>query len=256
MYYSSVGVLALIIHLIINKEILKSVKNRTLSESDIRYRQFQYSVMGYYVTDILWGLFNEAHLIAFAYADTVLYFLLMVLSVLLWIRYVIVYLNKEGRFNSVLKYAGYAIYIFVALHLVVNFFNPIIFTFDADGVYVPGSARHLTFILQFVLYTLTGIYTFFTASKTEGKDKIHNMAVGFTCIAMDILIILQVFNPLLPFYAMGCLIEICIIHSFFEQDEKLELDLERKESAVVQKEKEVYNQIATSLAEDYEAIYY
>ena len=90
MYYSSVGVLALIIHLIINKEILKPVKDRTLSESDIRYRQFQYSVMGYYVTDILWGLFTEAHLIAFAYADTVLYFLLMVLAVLLWIRYVIV----------------------------------------------------------------------------------------------------------------------------------------------------------------------
>ena len=256
MAYASIGVLALILNLIINIELLKPGQDAADSVSTKRYKQFLYWVTMYFISDILWGIFYEFHLIPLAYADTFIYFLLMIMTVIMWVRYVVVYLDKSGRFNRVLRNVARLIVTFVALHLVVNLFYPIIFSFNENGEYVPGPARHITLALQFVMYFLTSIYTLYLASKSHEEDKVRYMAVGFTCIAMEILVLFQAFNPLLPYYAMGCLIEICILHTYFERDEKLALARERKEIALTQKEKEIYDQIASSLAEDYEAIYY
>ncbi len=256
MAYASIGVLALILNLIINIELLKPCQDAADSVSTKRYKQFLYWVTMYFISDILWGIFYELHLIPLVYADTFIYFLLMIMTVIMWVRYVVVYLDKSGRFNRVLRNVARLIVTFVALHLVVNLFYPIIFYFNENGEYVPGPARHITLVLQFVMYLLTSIYTLYMASKSREEDKIRYMAVGFTCIAMEILLLFQAFNPLLPYYAMGCLIEICILHTYFERDEKLALARERKEIALTQKEKEIYDQIASSLAEDYEAIYY
>ena len=59
---------------------------------------------------------------------------------------------------------------------------------------------------------------------------------------MDLFLLLQILNPSYPFYAMGLVIGICVIHSFVEAGEM--------------KEKIISDQIATSLAEDYDAMYY
>jgi len=254
MYYASVGVLALILHLIINKEALKPEKDQPVSAK--RYRQFLYWVTLYFISDILWGIFYELRIIPLAYADTFIYFLLMIMTVIMWVRYVVVYLDKSGRFNRILRNVARLIVVFVLLHLVVNFFYPLVFSFSENGDYIPGPARHVTLALQFAMYLLTSVYTLYLAFRSEEDDKIHYMAVGFTCIAMEVLVLFQAFNPLLPYYAMGCLIEICILHTYFERDEKQALARERKEIALTQKEKEIYDQIASSLSEDYEAIYY
>lgn len=255
MNYSSVGALALILHLIINKELLKRDINSTGSVAMIRYKQFLYGVLGYYITDILWGILYRMHIIPLVYADTVLYFALMVLTVVLWVRFVTEYLESKNRFAALIRGIGWAIFLFTIVYLIINFFIPIIFTFEG-GEYTALLGRYITLILQVLLYLLASLYTFFMASRSEGKEKIHNHAVGYTCLAMVIFIVLQILYPLLPFYAMGCLIEICIIHAYIEQDERLDLDIERQENAVANKQKEVYDQIASSLAKDYEAIYY
>ena len=255
MNYASVGALALILHIIINKELLKRNVGKNLSIAMTRYRQFLYSVLCYYVADIIWGILYELKLIPLTYADTVLYFALMVLTVVLWVRFVVEYLENDNRFTRFLKGIGWATFLFTVVHLVINFFIPAIFAFE-NGVYHALSGRYTTLTLQMILYLLTSVYTFYVASRTDGKTQIHNLAVGFTCLAMEALIVLQIIYPLLPFYAMGCIIETCIIHAYIEQDERLDLDLERKENEVANKEKEIYDQIATGLAEDYEAIYY
>ena len=59
---------------------------------------------------------------------------------------------------------------------------------------------------------------------------------------LELFLILQILNPDYPSYAMGLLIGFSVIHSFVEAGEM--------------KEKEIYDQIATSMAEDYEAVYY
>ena len=59
---------------------------------------------------------------------------------------------------------------------------------------------------------------------------------------MEFFLMVQIFDPKYPTYAIGLMIGICVIHSFVEAGER--------------KEKEIYDHIATSLAEDYEAMYY
>ena len=255
MNYASVGVLALILHLIINKEVMKRRKDRSGTRTMTLYRQFLYSVLGYYITDIIWGVLYELRIIPLVYADTVLYFTLMVLTVVLWVRFVIEYLDEKSRFGRFLKGIGWATFFFTVMHLVINFFIPALFVFE-NGEYHALAGRYTTLTLQIILYLLTSAYTFYVASKSEGKVRIHNLAVGFTCLSMEVLIVFQILYPLIPFYAMGCLIETCIIHAYIEQDKRMDLEIERRENELANKEKERYNLIASSLASDYEAIYY
>ena len=48
------------------------------------------------------------------------------------------------------------------------------------------------------------------------------MAIGFSGVVMTVFIVLQTLYPLLPLYAIGCLIATCIIHTFVEVDERAE----------------------------------
>jgi diguanylate cyclase (GGDEF)-like protein len=100
----------------------------------------------------------------------------------------------------------------------------------------------IAFLLQIVLYMIIAAYMLYIARKTSGQERIRYSAVGFTGLVMELFLIFQILDPSYPSYAMGLIIGTCVIHSFVEEGEK--------------KEKEVYDNIATSLAEDYEAMYY
>ncbi|MCR5684511.1 MAG: hypothetical protein K6G81_03705 [Lachnospiraceae bacterium] len=92
------------------------------------------------------------------YGDTVVYFASMVLSVLLWTRYVVAYLDKRGEISgTLLTYAGWTIFTFEIVHLIINFFNPVLFKFEADGEYVPGSGRYITLAIQIVFYLIVAV---------------------------------------------------------------------------------------------------
>lgn len=241
MYYASFSALALILHILIHKEALLK-KGDGASASSIWYRQFLISVLVYYITDILWGFLYELHLTSLVYADTMIYFLSMVASVLLWTHYVVAYLGREGLFPKFIRYMGWFIFGFEILNLIINFFYPALFYFTAEKTYVPGVGRYITLGFQVILYLATSVYTLFIAANSKGSERSHNLAVGFSGLIMILFIVLQTFNPLLPYYAIGCLIGTGVVHTFVEQDEK--------------QEKELYNNIAASLAKDYEAIYY
>ncbi|MCR5268180.1 MAG: diguanylate cyclase, partial [Lachnospiraceae bacterium] len=124
----------------------------------------------------------------------------------------------------------------------VNRFYPFIFSFNAEHEYITEPGRHIAFILQIALYMVTSTYMFYIARKSSGGERTRYTAVGLTCLVMELFLILQIFDPRYPSYAMGLMIGIGVIHTFVEADEK--------------KEKEIYDHIATGLAEDYEAMYY
>ena len=130
MYYSSFGILALLILLITNYDILKKSNKNTLSSPAILYRQFLFSVMAYYITDILWGFLASFKIKTFAYIDTQIYFAVIVLSVFLWGRYVIAYLEEKNLFTRIPYYTSLTIFILVLVVLVINLFIPIVFYFD------------------------------------------------------------------------------------------------------------------------------
>ncbi len=220
MYYSSFAALAIIITLIINHNVMRASKKANDAASKIIYKRFLLSVLVYYVSDLLWGLLYEWNLTALTYADTIIYFVAMVVSLLLWTRYVVEYLGKNSLFSRVLKYVGWAILLYAAVTLALNFRYPIVFYFDENGVYHPGGARYVTLGIQIALFLTTSAYSLIVAAKSNGKARRHHRTIGFSGIVMVLFVILQTLFPLLPFYAIGCLITACLIHAFIIEDER------------------------------------
>ena len=184
MYYSSFGILALLILLITNHDILKKSNKNTLSSPAILYRQFLFSVMAYYITDILWGFLASFKIKTFAYIDTQIYFAVMVLSVFLWGRYVIAYLEEENYHTS--------------------------------------PARYINLTVQLLLFFIMTVYTIYISTKRDRPVKSRYRTIGLFGLAMTIFIALQAMYPFLPFYAMGFMLGTCLLHTFVLEDEKEE----------------------------------
>jgi len=221
MYYSSIGLLSIIVIFINNYYVLTGRESSARPLVEKRYRSFLYSVIFFCVADVMWGVLYDLRIVPLVYSDTVLFFATMVLSVLLWTRFVVSYLNRDNFFSTVLTYAGWLIFCGELLCLVINVFVPILFRFDfSSGEYYPAFGRYATLTVQVVLFFATAIYAFYVTCNSEGKSKFHHKAAGVSGLTMTVFIILQMKYPLLPLYAVGCLIGTCIVHTFIVQDEK------------------------------------
>ena len=253
MYYASFGILAVVLHVIINHNYIKNWRGGDHRGSHYRYRQFLDAILVFYFADLLWGFFAESDIWILAYADTFLFFGLMALSVLLWTRYVAAFVDKSGLRAKSFMGAGWCIFSLVLVALGVNFFYPILFTFTEDMEYIPGIGRYFLLAVQFLLFVIISVYSVFVSLRSEGRDRIHYMAIGASGGVMAVLIVLQTMNAFAPFYTIGCLIANCLIHVFVEEDEKKELN---RINEGIREEKERYTQIAAGLAKDYDAIYY
>lgn len=251
MTYSTVSILALILNIVINHEVfgrygirsgIREIGQRAVD----RYRWFLVASNCYFIADIAWGLLYERHdvpgLFPVLYIDCVLYFLFMFMTMLTWMRYVVAYLNKTGNRSKALLYVVWIMFSLAIVYLVINYFYPFIFSFNDRHEYVIEPGRHIAFILQIALYMVTSTYMLIIAHRSTGAKRVRYYAVGLTCLVMELFLIFQIFDPRYPSYAMGLVIGICVIHIFVEVDEK--------------KEKEIYDNIASGLAEDYEAMYY
>lgn len=253
MYYASIGILALFHHQIINYDMLKNGRKMSKNSPHYKYALFLHSIFVYFLTDIAWGFLVELGNRTLAYADTTVFFASMALSVLLWTRYVVAFLNKDNVRTKALLATGWFILGFTILHLIINFFIPSIYYFNENMEYVPKMGRFFLLGAQALMYFLVSVYTFFVSVKDADTDKAHYRAVSISGIIMTAFIAIQLFFPMMPFYTIGYFFMNCIMHVFVEEDEKIEQSRE-KENLVF--EKEIYNQISTNLAKSYEAIYY
>ncbi len=251
MFYAIISLLALILNLIINQDSLKNLRGRpgeSISEQKVtfRYNIFLIASSCYFIVDIGWGLLYEnRHLDAlfpFLYFDCLLYFFFMFLTMLTWIRYIVAYLDRHDRKSKALLYSVWAMFLLALIYLIINFFHPFIFSFNEQHEYITEPGRHIAFILQIVLYLVTSTYLLYIAHKSTGGEKTRYTTVSCNCLVMELFLIFQIMNDAYPFYALGLIIGICVIHSFVEASERTE--------------KEIYDNIATSLAENYEAMYY
>ncbi len=251
MFYAIISFLALILNLIINRDSIKNLRGRVgESASDqkvtFRYNIFLIASTCYFIVDIGWGLLYENRhidaLFPLLYLDCLLYFFFMFLTMLAWMRYIVAYLDRHDRKSKILLLSIWIFFALALIHLIINSFNPFIFSFNEEHEYIVEPGRHIAFILQIILYLLTSSYLLFIAHKSRGGEKSRYTAVGLTCLVMELFLLLQILNDNYPSYALGLIIGICVIHSFVEEGER--------------KEKEIYDNIATSLAENYEAIYY
>ncbi len=242
MTYSIIGILASIILLMINRDVLWHRKEETENQSQRYYRYFLFGVLSYYVTDMLWGILEQEKLTGILYGDTALHFIAMAAAVMLWTRYVVSYLGAKDAFSSSIAKAGKLFLIFEVLTVIVNFFVPVLFYFDESGAYHAGKARYLTLAIQIILFLLTSVYTISAALKSEGSLRRRNLTIGLFGIAMVVLIAIQVFYPLLPYYAMGYMLGTCVLHSYVVEDEKEEYRRELELS--IQREREQKKELA------------
>ncbi len=260
MYYASFGILALILHVIINFDALRKNRKEISSVPLLRYRQFLYGIMIYYISDIMWGFLEESRIVVLAYADTVLYFASMALCVLLWARYVVDYAGRKGAKSTALLYVGWTMLLFIIISLIVNFFRPFIFDFNAEEGYIPCPARYVIFITLFLLHLILSVYSLIASRKLSGKERVCYLTISASGFVMAVFIILQTAYPLLPYYAVGLLVSTSLIHVFVEEDEKRDMG-QRLHSVAVKAEREEkktisFGQIAESLASNYDSIFY
>ena len=221
MTYSIIGILAAIILVITNRDVFLTRKD-AIASTRHTYCWFLMAVLSYYVTDALWGVFDEYRMTKIQFADTTLYFAAMAAAVLLWTQYVVDYLERGNVFDKILRYTGWAFFVFEIIVITLNIFHPVMFWFDENGIYHAESIRHVTLAIQILMFLLTSAYTLHVTLGTEGKMRRRNLTIGLFGIAMIVLIALQIIYPLWPFYAMGYMVGTCLLHTFVVEDEKEE----------------------------------
>lgn len=222
MYYASIGIISIIVLVIVNFEALRNVKGPGIGEIRTKYRYFLLSLIAYFIADAFWGIFNEQKWVVITYIDTVLNFSTMVLSVVFWVKCVVIFTENKGKLTKIFVASGWFIFIFEMVILTVNLFVPIVFSFSAEKEYQALPARYIALFMQMILFFATAVYAFYVSSKSIGMKKHHYMTVGFSGIIMAVFIALQMLFPFMPFYALGCLFATCAIHSFIYREKDIE----------------------------------
>ena len=222
MYYSAVGILAVLTLLIENKDILLKQNRISLTPAGQAYRQFLFVVLFYYLTDIVWGWFEAEKWAVLLFADTSVYFIAMAAGVLCWTRSAVIYLPERGRFSLFLMYAGRIFAGVTAALSVVNCFTPVLFTVDAACVYKALDTRYVVLITQIVLLLLVSAHAFGVYFRQHKTAKTVNRyrTVGLFGLIMSLFLIIQLWYPYLPLYTIAYMLGTSLLHTFVISDEE------------------------------------
>lgn len=232
MQYSVFVIVCLIIHAVINLEIFR--KKATISLPAIRaYRVFVGSIAVYFLIDLLWGVFEENKLAIALYVDTIIYFIVMGFTILAWAKYVVKFLNSKGWFEKIVLYAGNAFFLAEIILLIINIWNPILFSVDLETcIYTAYKARNIMLYVQILMYFLLAVYTAIMAFRAKGSIRRRHMTITLYSIIMGTVITLQIFDPYLPLYSIGCIIGSALLYAFVIGDIKEEYKSALEETRV------------------------
>ena len=211
MVYASVGIVAFLVVMIINYEVLNPRADHRYFIAFKEYRRFLLSVLLFIVLDFMWGIL-----------DTVIYFLSMALTVILWTHYVIKLLNNNNWFDVLINFLCQIYAIYIIIILIINFYKPIFFSYDIKNDFYSGTARFITYEIQIGFFLLVAIYTLIQGGKRKDREGWRYLAIGAFGIEQLICIGIQMYYWAVPVYSIGCLIGTCILHTFVFEDRKVE----------------------------------
>ena len=257
MYYSAVGLLAIAVLLIVNHDLLLNRFRNGRKPAWKVYRRFLFTVLIYYVTDVLWGTLESRKLALPLFADTTIYFIAMAAGVLFWTQYIIVYLEDRTLFGRVLVWAGRLIAGAISGLALLNIFVPVLFTVDSSCVYRALPVRYVLLSSQILLLLL--ISSFAIASLVrQGPEKRHkNLALAFFGLIVGTFLFIQLWFPYLPLYTVAYMLGTCLLHTFVISEEKE--DYRKKLEAAYEQQRRagtVSAHIAMSLARGYTDLFY
>ena len=222
-FYSIASGIALIVHLIINWQQLTNWRGVKSHPGALEFKHFLVCLTFFFVADIMWGILAELKCQSLLYSDTILFFMMMAFSVHAWTRFVVVYLNMSGGTRRCLLWTGVGLMAFFIAALLVNVFTGSFFTVNDQCVYKDGPLRQLAFSLLVAFNALGSALTLHKLLRTEGATSRRNKMVFAFGITMMAAIILQLMDPFLPMYALGCLFGCCLLHVFVVEDERDEM---------------------------------
>ena len=220
MYYSTIGVLAILILSIENYDILfRRVEGDVRPDFKI-FRRLLFTILIYYVTDVFWGIFEDRKLVTALFVDTTLYFVAMAVGVLFWTKYAVAYLDEKNAFGKFLVIAGRVLFATVVISVAVNIFTPILFRIDDQALYSAYAIRYVVLISQIVLLLLVSAYSFLSMrKKTRIKAKKYRTIALFGFITAVFLTV-QIWFPYLPLYSVAYMLGTCLLRTFIVNDEK------------------------------------
>ena len=221
--YSAIAAIALGVHLIINWDQLVGWHKDKSRLGARECSRFLICMSIFFVSDILWGIFAGLKLRRLLFADTTIFFLTMVLSVCAWMRYIVVYLEMNGKLRRCLLWTGNVLPALFVPALAVNCFTNVFFSVNADGVYTSGPLRHLLYAFLIAVNIFGSGLTLGKLLSTNGAIRRRNkMAFAFG-ITMTVAIALQFADAFLPLYSIGSLFGCCLLHVFVFEDERDEM---------------------------------
>ena len=246
MYYSAIGLLAVIILLIENRDILLNRSGAFELPAWKVYRKFLFAVLVYYITDILWGILESRRLAAALFADTTIYFVAMAVGVLFWAQYTVAYLDKKGGFGRILILVSRLIAGLITLLAVVNIFVPMLFTVGEGCVYRALPARYVMLVAQILLFLNTSIYAFSLSirQKVAQEKRERYRTLGFFGLIMAVFLTVQIWFPYIPLYSIAYMLGTCLLHAFVVNAETGEIRQKLEEN---EKIKELRDCIASML---------
>ena len=232
MYYSAIGVLAVLILFIVNWDILRHPRTSFNKPAWNMYRRFLLAVLAYYLTDILWGMLEAWKLTVPLFADTTVYYITMAAGIVFWAEFTVTYLEEKNGFGRVLVYAGRVLAGMISILAIANIFVPILFTVDADCVYIALPARYVMLGLQILILLSISVYAFSAVIRpgTTPVKRVRYRILGSFGIIMSIFLIMQLWFPYLPLYAIAYMLATSMLHSFVVNDEKEEYKRELEEA--------------------------
>ena len=228
--YSVFSLAAIVIHLIINFDLL--IGRKTATARGICYRGFLLGTLTYYIFDAAWGILAGLEWTRLLYLDTVFFFLSLVAFVFMWCRFVVVYLNLDKWPTRILSWYGYALWAVNLGALAVNPFTNCFFHIDEQGVYQTGRMRDPAFYLLVVYTLLIALFVFIKARGSRDAARRRSMMIFMSSITMAAANVLQIIFPLTPFTALGCLIGNCFLHVFVVADEQSSKHMAELEEAL------------------------
>ena len=235
MYYSIIGILAIMVLFMVNRDILA---NRQIAQKRPvwkMYRRFLLTVLAYYVTDVLWGILEYFKLAALLFADTTVYFIAMSAGILYWAAYTVAYLEDRSAFGRVLMIIGNIIAAAITALTIVNIFTPVLFTVNAAAVYTALPARYVMLGCQILLLLAISFFalgSMYRLPKKDVKRRRYLILSAFGMI-MALFLFIQLFFPYLPLYTIAYLLSTTMLHTFVANEEQEEYRLGQEETKKV-----------------------
>lgn len=232
MYYSVIGLLAVLVLLIVNQDILLDPKVSYNKPAWKVYRRFLFAVLVYYITDILWGIIDSKKLSTALFIDTTIYFVAMAVGIAFWTQYTVAYLDENNRFGYFLIFAGNTFAGVITCLVIINIFFPVLFVIDKNCVYHDLTVRDISLVCQILLLITISVYCIYSmirSPKAQEKRSRFRILASFGII-MAVCLLIQLLYPLLPIYSIAYMLGTCMLHSFVASEEKEENRRGREET--------------------------